>query len=410
MTPYAEKRAGEGPEGHGGEFLTQNMVVTAGQFDRPYMSYLNSNVNRRGIFPQVRGPTFQRLGRNDLAVTHNIDHPRMQSDAARRLPVHSVFNGDGAEEVAMFPDDPELQIAALMDRFRFAGLAYDAISPTKYDDTQTSESVGLQQAGTATLMAVRDVYPGALIFLRLPRPDERILRKSRDDPGTVKLIPDIRTPETTWTQVSASVMRYIFDLTDAPETRNDKQLRRIDPARNAYEAFADAAIMFGLEFLKLHVDNRVLRVSHPARGDVEDHFSFRAAGARDDPIEGDTVFYGLAKAYGIVPPETHVPGVEITLRRKQAFHRLRKVMAGMAMFDGKVRQHAFHAGLDGVEPAMSLLPRRRSPAHYMTQAQIDAPRNLVSCIDDLLSAANKWTVGVAIRGAKKEFPFRIDLK
>lgn len=408
--PLSQKRTGEGPEGHGGEWVSQNLIATKGELNRSYLEYLHGYANSVGIFPKAHGPTYYRLGRNDFAVTPSIKHPRLVSGSTRRPPVHSVFNGDGVDEVAAYPNRPDLQMAALLDRFQFAGVAYDTIDLVRYDDTGRQESVGLAVAGSTTHQAPRDIYTGAIIMLRLPRPDERVMRRTRDDPGTVKLIPDIKTPETTWNLVSSAVKRYIFELTDNPETRLDRGLRQIDPSRNAHEAFADAIVVFGLEFMKVLMDYDIIRVQHPAREAVPDHFSFRPAAAGSEAIGGNAVLLGLAQAFGVIPREVKVDGAEFTLRRMQAFHRLRKVLTGVAFYDGTTRNHAFHTGMAGVDPVMSLQAQRQTPAHRVTQAQIDTPRNLVAAVDDLLTSANKWTIGTALQGAKKEFPFRLHLK
>lgn len=406
--PFDQKIVGLGAEGHGSEYLPQNQINVPAEIDGPLLDALHSLSNRQALFPKAAGPLYLRINKNDFVVTANITHPRKIQGGIRRPLVHSAWNGKGADEVATFPGRPDLQMAMLLNQWAFMGVAYDGNSHVDYQDLGREQSLAVTVAGSTTHMAHEDMYTGAIVMLRLPGPRDRPARNARNAPGAVKLIPGIRTPETVWKLVSSSVKRYIFDLTDTPETRHDRELREIDPGRNAYETFTDAVVVFGLEFLKVLTAQKIIEVSHPARGDVEDHFSFRPASAPDDAITGKNVLTGLAKAFAIIPPEVDVPGAEMTSERALAFHDLRKLLIAGAFYDGTTRQHAFHEGIDDTD--WTKVSGRQTPAQRVTQAQLDMPRNLVAALADLLHESYRWCPGTCIQGAAKEHPFRLHLK
>lgn len=406
--PFGQKTTGLGVEGHGSEYLPQNQINVKAELDGALLDHLHSNSNRAGIYPKALGPLYLKVAKNAFVVTYSVAHPREVPSSVSRPLVHSVFNGDGAEELAAYPGRPDLAAAAMLKKWMFMGVSYDGMEHISYQDVGKQQSLAVTVAGATSHKSHQDMYTGAIVFLRLPDPGERPMRGQRDSPGAIVLIPSIKTPETVWKLVSGSVRRHLFDLTDTVETRYDRALRKIDPGRNAYETFADAVVVFGLEFLKVLMSKNVLRIAHPARGDVEDRFSFRPAAAAGDAIVGEPVLLGLAQAFGIVPPEVDVPGAEFTLERRQAFHRMRKMLAAAAFYDGTTREHAFHAGIDPVD--WTKARGRQTPAQRVTQAQIDTPRNLVAALDDLLHETNRWCVGTCIQGAPKEKTFRLHLK
>lgn len=409
MDPFGQKATGLGVEGHGSEYLAQNQINVNAELDGPYLNHLHSsNSGTAGIFPKALGPLYLQVAKNDFVVTYRIAHPREAQGSVSRPLIHSVFNGEGSMEAAAYPGKVDLQMAAMLSKWVFMGVAHDGKTHIAQQDVGTQQIFAVTVAGATTHKAHQDMYTGAIVFLRLPQPGERPMRGQRDAPGAIKLIPSIKTPESIWKLVSSSVKRYLFDLTDDVETRYDRALRKIDPGRNAYETFADTAVVFGLEFLKVLMDKKIIQITHPARGEVEDRFSFRPAAASGEAIAGTPVLLGLAQAFGIVPPEVNVPGVELTLERRQAFHRMRKMLTAVAWYDGTTREHAFHAGIDPVD--WTKVKGQQTAAQRITQAQLDTPRNLVAALDDLLQESNRWCIGTCIQGAPKEKAWRLHLK
>lgn len=408
MDPFGSKLTGGGVEGHGSEYLPQNQINVPAELHGSLLDSLHSNTNVLALFPKAMSPLYLRVAKNDFVVVPRITHPRNIQGGLRRPLIHSAWNGKGAEEVATYPGRPDLQMAALLSKWAYMGVAYDGMEHVNFQDLGKVQSLAVTVAGTTTHKAHEDMYIGAIVILRLPNPGERPMRGARDSPGAVKLIPSIKTPETVWKLVSSSVKLYLADLTDTVETRYDRNLREINPARNAYETFADAGIVIGLEFLKMLMDQKIIRVAHPARPDVEEHFSFRPAAAADDAIEGTPVLLGLAKAFGIIPPEIDVPGAEMTPVRAKAFHRLRKLMASIMFYDGTTRQHAFHSGIDPTD--WTKVTGRQTPAQRVTQAQLNTPRDLVACLDDLRASVGRWCPGTVIQGGKKDNVFRLHQK
>ena len=399
---------GRGFEGNGGEYLVQNQVNIEGLLDAAHLNSVHTSDLRVGLYSKVLNPIDLQVRKNDWVVAERVTHPRFASggyDGSSYPLVHSAFNGDGAAEVAALPGRPDLQKAKLLSKWDVIGLAYEGKAHVSLNDTGGQQNLGVTVAGTSTHLAHENMYTGAIVMLRLPDPGERVARAARDPgAGVYKLIPTIKRPETVWKMVSAAVRRYIYELVDTPELRDDRQLRAIDPARDAHETFGDALVVFGLEFMKVLMDKGVIRVEHPAA--VADG-RFSMLPARADALEGPQVLLGLAKAFGIVPTEVDVPGIEMNFERRLAYHRLRKLLVATAFFDGESSDHAFHRGIDAGAVGWTKERRMQSPAQRVTQAQIDAPRKLVAVLEDLRAEANRWCVGTCIQGGPKDSSFRL---
>lgn len=405
MDPYPEeRRTGRGVHGKGSVYLSQNQIVVKAQLARGVLDRFAANSDHPSLYMKAIDPAFYQVFVEDWVVTENFRDPRAAPGNPRRPGVFSVFNGAGAPEVARSKGNRDIAKADLMSRFRPMGKAYDGLSYHNLKDVKKQESVGVVVGGTVTDMARRDMYAGAIVCLRLPDPGEVVKRQATDDAGSIKLIPDILTAESTYRSVSAAMKRYIYALKDPLESRFDRTLRRIEPGRNLYESFANASVVHGLTFLKALIDAGVVEIAHPAG--APEHFSLQDRGAAG--LAGVPLLIALAKAFGLVPANVAVPGVMLNRDRYTGFDRLRRLITAMAWYDGESRDHAFHSGVD-VAPWQTT-QASQTPAQRVTQAQINAPRDVVSGLEDLLHERYKWVVGTCIQGAPRDSPFRTHLK
>ena len=404
-------RIGGGVEGHGTEYLPQNHVIISGDLDTQHLKMVQStSSNKRSLYPKSMASTFQRIDPNDFVVSQNVDDPDDIDGSNQRLYIHSNFNGEGVEEINAYPDRIDLQLAAVLKKWKFVGISNEGKDPKPLNDVGKQENLGVIVAGTTAHMAHEPMSAGMLVYLRLPRPDELLKRRNRDATDSIKLIPTVKSPETVWKLVSDSVKTQVYDIENRIETRMDRALRKINPSLNAAETFADTVIIFGLEFLKVLVTKGILEIEHPDKRSIDNQaFSFQGSSSAEAvPLKGTDALLGLAKAFGIIPHETKVPGVALSLEQTRAYHKLRKLMTAMAFYDGETIQHAFHYGIDSNGWNMNRM--KQTPAQHVTQAQLNAPRNLIAAVDDLIADANKWCIGTCIQGASPDYSFRLILK
>src|SRR3990172_726616 len=243
---------GDGVTGFLSDHLNQNQVNVKAILNAPLLE----NLRKPGIsvttFPRPESELTQFVCEHDFLATPRDDPANRLVTGEGTIPlIHSVFNGEGQKEAMQFPNLPELQIKAILRKYRPFGIAYEGAQTTNYRDNPMPTTYGATVAGVVTVPAHVYIYPGAIICLRLPTPNEHIKRFPRDAANSIKLIPYARTPKTILDSVTTALKSYLYDLNDKPENRHDNNLRRIDPDRNLYENVADALIMFGIEFIDM---------------------------------------------------------------------------------------------------------------------------------------------------------------
>ena len=385
----------------GGKWLEQNQVVIKGQLARTHLTNIQHRPSTTAPYYKRIGDTYLRIAQNDPVVTDAGGDPS-QYPIDPKLSIRSVFNGEGVEELSKY--GPNLAKAAILQKVRFAGIAYTDMPFDNIKDSVHSELMGAVIAGTVTMQAYQDMPFGSLVFLRLPDPNERLNRYPGHDNDAVKLIAAIKLPETVSKMVFDSVRKHIFDMQDTVETRHNRDLRKIDPSRNLYETIGDTAIVFGLEFMKVLIENEIIVVQDTGNDNL---FNLREGGG--GAVGNGDLLLALGKAFGIIPPSIQVPRGNFNNSLYNAYLRLRKVVIGNAFYDGKEAKFAFNSLYPGASVWSSKRSQQTGP-HAVTQAQIDIPRNLVSALEDARCAQSKWVIGTTIAPGRKDSPFRVLLK
>jgi len=386
-------KVGEGTKGYGNQKIAQNQVNIAVDLDSGLLNKLQQG-QEHAMFPRLVG-SGEQIGvkPGDWLVTYS----KTKVNFTRPL-VHSVFNGDGVREIQAYQHDSDAQTMSLLSKYRPIGTAFFGAEPWNLSDVGKQNTFSSTILGTGSDIAVEDIHQGAILQLVLPKSNEPYPRRMVDPQNSIKLILKKRTPQTIWQVVNGEIQKHVYSKKNNLDLFRDNNYRKIDAGYNAYEAFSNAAIIFGLEFLQLLVQNKVINITQNDIGageGVSDDFDLKEAGVDLNNFE---LILGLAQAFGIIDKSKKINDVAVPLDNKlKAFFNLRKALTGMVFYDGETINAAFHHNFPD---------RLKNIAKQVTSHQHDTIRTFISATDDLISESNKWSVATCIESAKQSHPVR----
>jgi hypothetical protein len=389
-------------------------VTAIAYFDREQLELQNRDAEAgRTVYPKTDEKQFDVIPGEFLFTTKYSQEMHFGTQETNRfLPLTSSLNGLGADAAALFPDDEEFQMVAIMNQIEYMGVSGE--KKIYNDRTETGggrDDFNFQLHGNTSQPAVVDTPPGVPLILVPPRPgslgdESRVIRADTDSRKAIlEAVP--YNIETVLDSISAHLRRFIHD------TETYKKV--LDPVGNyrkvgAWFNFMYSqqntdlnTILFGIYYLK---KKGVLDIS--LRDGTA--FDFKRAGAN---LTAEELVTGMARNFGLLEGAyDSIPNVKAESFRDEFLQLAREIMATVH-YDGFVANFGF--GFNEVEKRNPYILengeiKRGSSFGTMLFNQLNHHLAHISATNDALLREWSRIVGTCYEGGEKGYTMHLLLK
>jgi hypothetical protein len=397
--------------GKGAKAAEQGMVTIRSVVDRPSMDRLRLQAaSRPTVFPKVDDSAFD-IEEEEIAFTHKITRNDVLEDK-NSLHIQTSLNCMGAEILDAYPNDQQMQVAAMENRIKFAGIARDSVSYASRDKRQ---GLALQVAGICSPYIRNDCPPGAFAQLYVPTKQEvqsaETIRRPYLTPGKVTLELRPHNPRTIETKVRAVLRSYVSNPDTFKKAMNERY-RTTHVWVNFVEALFHSYLTAWAVITSTLVKSEVISpVTFTARAD-------RALGKNIVnpalPAPGsDEVILGIMTALGALPktkPDgssidnaAGVNTIQITEAQRALYQGVRRTLQGSVFLDPSHEQLMFAYDLaTNVNRAKNDADGRlklSTPIGNLVYNQINHTTQAVSAMSDAVRRDQELVIGKIVGGA-----------
>jgi len=311
-----------------------------------------------------------------------------------KLDVLSSLNGEGAEEAAKYPNDPEMTRLAIKNKIRPVGVS---TTDVKSNVTQYNNGITMVVAGANKVKAWADIAPGQRVAVDVPTNDAKQLYQNTSFRGATRTKFPLVTKPVDSQSNAREAIKHLQESIENPK----KWENVMGTSRNTdvWKTFVHNMVKYGevaglLMLKKLGEAGKIAFI-----GD-----EFEADGGTE--LSADDQVARLAQYLGVVSSRPDVARLDRT--QAGEYNKLRYDIDKAIVYDGKnvANEFGFVRRRDGssTSSARELANGKvlsSKPQGQMLALQLNQPSRLVASFDDAAQFQRSWQIGVATEGAKR---------
>ena len=353
----------------------------------------NLNIVNREVLFQIVKPSLVLDSKGALTVSMGDGKAKVQSSA----------NGAFADIVQMFPDEPEIQLAAATNQIKFAGIASGSHKYEKSD----AQGLAAQHRGIFSTLALQKIPVGYYSQIRLPHPNDfknetRVVREGiLPSKATLEVVP--YRPESVSVRWGAIMKAYLKDKQMFLRAFGAR-LQRTESIIGAVDAQMHFVLVSTLAVLNSLTEANAIT------------WDFVDGGAFDMMRRDRGVFptqkqqlVGLARGFSVIgDPASSEPAVSrMTDARANAWADLVRVAMRSVFYDGEAANLSlsYDSGTGRVLGKDSTTGNllRQDAYGQMLHQQLNAYKGFLTAVNQALLQEHEMIIGKFVKGTSSYF-------